>query len=277
LLHYIARIPSDLAALLGSGPFAGCFAEIPGNPLLGSPDLAAVSPLLRRHRVPLVADDVVATPHNVDLSPFADLVATSLTKFLSGSCDVLGGALVCNPRSPFYPELHPLVAARHRDLLWRDDAARVSDRLADFPARMERHNRNGLLVAERLRAHPAVERVWYPKWSSGEAYEKVRRPGGGWGALVTFLPKDAPARSPAIYDRLAVCKGPSLGTDFTLACPFTLLAHYGELDWAEACGVSRFLIRLSVGLEDPEELWAAIDAALSAPSAPSAPTAPSAP
>ena len=53
-----------------------------------------------------------------------------------------------------------------------------------------------------------------------------------------------------------------LGTVFSLACPFTLLAHYTELEWAEACGVSRYLIRLSVGLEDPEELWKRLQAAL---------------
>src|SRR5258708_10229814 len=73
--------------------------------------------------------------------------------------------------------------------------------------------------------------------------------------MFTCLPKNAGLNSPGMYDRLPFCKGPSLGTIFTLACPFTLLAHYAELDWAEACGVSRYLIRISVGLEDPEELW----------------------
>jgi cystathionine gamma-synthase len=58
---------------------------------------------------------------------------------------------------------------------------------------------------------------------------------------------------------MAFCKGPSLGTVFTLADPFTLLAHFGELDWAESCGVSRHLIRLSTGLEDPEDLWQRLD------------------
>jgi cystathionine gamma-synthase len=53
---------------------------------------------------------------------------------------------------------------------------------------------------------------------------------------------------------------------FTLACPFTLLAHYTELEWAEACGVSRYLIRLSVGLEQPEELWQRMERALQTPS-----------
>lgn len=82
---------------------------------------------------------------------------------------------------------------------------------------------------------------------------------GGWGAVITFLPKNAEAQSPRIYDRMAFCKGPSLGTVFTLADPFTLLAHFGELDWAESCGVSRHLIRLSTGLEDPEDLWQRLD------------------
>ena len=67
---------------------AGCFTEIPGNPLLGSADLRKISPLLRQFRVPLVADDVVATPANVNLNGHADLIATSLTKFIVGT----GGA-----------------------------------------------------------------------------------------------------------------------------------------------------------------------------------------
>jgi cystathionine gamma-synthase len=113
-----------------------------------------------------------------------------------------------------------------------------------------------------LRRHPAIADVWYPKWSFGDAYEAVRRPDGGWGSLVTFLPKNAVTASPQIYDKLEVCKGPSLGTSFTLACPFTLLAHYTELDWAQACGVPRNLIRISVGLEDVEDLWGRIERAL---------------
>ncbi len=256
LLHRLDAIEAGLSELLGRRALAACFCEIPGNPLLGSADLRRITPILRPVGVPLVADDVVATPFNVDLSGHADLIATSLTKFIAGTCDVMGGALVCNPRSPLYAELKPIVQAQHEELLWGEDAAVLDRQARSFPERMQAHNRNGLLIAERLRAHPAIERVWYPKWEFSEVYEAVRRPGGGWGSLVTFLPRNAPETAPRIFDRLAVCKGPSLGTVFTLACPFTLLAHYTELDWAESCGVSRHLIRVSVGLEDPEELWA---------------------
>jgi len=212
--------------------------------------------------VPLVVDDVVATPCNVDLNPYGDLVATSLTKYLVGTGDAMGGALIVNPRSPLYGELKPLVQARHEELLWGEDAAILEANARTFPERVRQHNANGLEIAERLRRHPRVERVWYPKWEYREAYDAVRRPDGGYGSLITFLPAQAEARSAQVYDALAVCKGPSLGTMFTLACPFTLLAHYGELDWAESCGVSRYLIRISVGLEHPDDLWRRLDTAL---------------
>jgi cystathionine gamma-synthase len=198
----------------------------------------------------------------VDLSRYADLVATSLTKFVVGTGEAMGGALICNPHSPLYRELKAIVRAQHEELLWPDDAAVIDAQAKGFPERMARHNLGGVWLAERLRSHPAIERVWYPKWENGEAYEAVRRPNGGWGALVTFLPRNADANSPRIYDGLEFSKGPSLGTIFTLACPFTLLAHYTELEWAEACGVSRYLIRISVGLEEPEELWRRLEAAL---------------
>jgi cystathionine gamma-synthase len=262
LLHPLEHLETELRALLARQPLAACFCEIPGNPLLGSADLRQVTPALREFRVPLVVDDVVATPFNIDLSRHADLVATSLTKFIAGTGDVMGGALICNPHSPYHGELKALTQDCHEELLWGDDAAVLDAQARGFPERMQRHNQSGLWLAEQLRRHAAVEKVWYPKWEFSEAYEAVRRPEGGWGALVTFLPRQAELRSPKIFDALQVCKGPSLGTVFTLACPFTLLAHYTELEWAESCGVSRHLIRLSVGLEDPAELWRRLEQAL---------------
>lgn len=262
LLHRLEDTPRSLPQLLAEQRLAGCFCEIPGNPMLGTPPLQRLVPTLRAHRVPLVADDVASTHINSDLRPFADLIMTSLTKFIVGTCDVMGGALICNPRSPQHAELKAAVQAEHEELLWGEDAEILDRQARRFPERMSLHNANGLLIAERLRRHPAVERVWYPKWETAEAYEAVRRPAGGYGALLSFLPRNASATAPGIYDRLRVTKGPSLGTIFTLACPFTLLAHYDELEWAESCGVPRWLIRLSVGLEDPEELWGKLDAAL---------------
>jgi cystathionine gamma-synthase len=102
LLHDLRHITAELQQLVERQPLAACFCEIPGNPLLGSADLRQVSPILRRLSIPLIADDVVATAFNVDLSPYADLIATSLTKHIVGTGDALGGALICNPRSPLH-------------------------------------------------------------------------------------------------------------------------------------------------------------------------------
>jgi cystathionine gamma-synthase len=71
-----------------------------------------------------------------------------------------------------------------------------------------------------------------------------------------------PARAPAVYEAMRFSKGPSLGTEYSLICPYTLLAHYTELEWAAACGVAPELLRLSVGLEPVEELQARLQDAL---------------
>ena len=136
LLHNLTTIESDLHELIHRQPLTAAFGEIPGNPLLGSADLSRITPLLREHGVPLVADDVVATPFNVDLSPHADLIATSLTKYLVGTGDVMGGALICNPRSPFYRELRAIAKAQHEELLWIEDAVVLEKQAHGFPERM---------------------------------------------------------------------------------------------------------------------------------------------
>ena len=141
LLHRLDSLESELGALLGRQPLAACFCEIPGNPLLGSADVRRISPILREHRVPLVADDVVATPVNVDLGAYADLVATSLTKFIVGAGNAMGGALICNPRSPLYDELKPIISDQHEELLWGADAVVLDAEARGFPERMKRHNR----------------------------------------------------------------------------------------------------------------------------------------
>ena len=108
---------------------------------------------------------------------------------------------------------------------------------------------------------PEIERVYYPKTETPEAYERIRRVRGGFGGLLSLVLKGGQSPARAFYDALQVSKGPSLGTNFTLACPYTLLAHYDELDWAEKCGVSRNLIRVAVGLEPIADLIARFDAA----------------
>ena len=90
------------------------------------------------------------------------------------------------------------------------------------------------------------------------------RPGAGHGCLLSFELWGGIEQAKRVYDALQVCKGPSLGTSFTLVCPYVLLAHYNELRWAESCGVPSHLLRVSVGLEDPDNLWRRFEMALKA-------------
>lgn len=126
---------------------------------------------------------------------------------------------------------------------------------------MRKSNDNAELVANYLSEHPAVGRVWHPKFVTPHEYLSVRKDDGGYGGMVTFTLKQ-PRKMPRVYSALELCKGPSLGTDFTLASPYTMLAHYFELDWAEACGVSPNLLRLSVGVEDGGVILGALARAL---------------
>ena len=90
------------------------------------------------------------------------------------------------------------------------------------------------------------------------------RSGAGYGCLLSFELKQGRQQAQVVYDALRVSKGPSLGTNFTLACPYTQLAHYDELAWAARCGVPSHLLRVSVGLEDPGDLWKRFELALEA-------------
>ena len=93
-----------------------------------------------------------------------------------------------------------------------------------------------------------IEQLWFPEFQAN--FEKLRKPNSrGYGGLFSLLPRNPSTSAPAFYDALRVNKGPSLGTGFTLACPYPQLTHFHELDWAESCGIPRYLIRISVGEE----------------------------
>jgi cystathionine gamma-synthase len=250
-----------LAELLAAGRLAAVFTEVPTNPLMQVIDLPRLSRLARAAGVPLVVDDSAATFFNLELRPYADVLVSSLTKHFAGQGDAMGGCLALDPGSPLYGPLAAL-AAGTEDALWGDDAVALAEGGHGFAARMAAVNASAERLARALAAHPAVARVHHPALTPSTPYAALRRPGGGHGGLLSLELRDGARLAPGFYDRLAVEKGPSFGIAATLACPYTLLAHYHELDWAERCGVSRHLIRVSVGLEPAEDLVARFEAAL---------------
>jgi cystathionine gamma-synthase len=151
--------------------------------------------------------------------------------------------------------------------LFSADARVLARNVRGFPERMRVSNATGEVLADFLKNHPAVEEVYYPKYTTPDLYAALQRSvdgvagPAGYGGLMSFVLKNR-KKSPKFYDALKISKGPSLGTEFTLVCPFTLLAHYDELDWAEGCGLDRNLIRISVGMEDSRMLMDTLSEAL---------------
>lgn len=243
----------QVESLAQAQTISSVFAEVPSNPLLSCVTLDHLAPVLRQNGIPLVLDDTVATSINLRATALADLVTTSLTKAFSGVGDVIAGALTLNPDSPHYRRFRELLHGWDPDGkdLWAGDAVVLAENSRDYPERVIRMNHNAEALTTFLKAHPAVGRVWYPEGPG--AFGSMARQGGGCGSLFSFILKD-PAATPDFYNRLRISKGPSLGTNFSLCCPYTLLAHYQELDWAASCGVPRHLLRVSAGLEEAEEL-----------------------
>jgi cystathionine gamma-synthase len=210
-----------------------------------------------------VVDDTVATNLNVDVFQYADLVTTSLTKYYSGKGDVLAGSATVNKSSPLAGELRATLADQSGESLWDEDAISLLENSRGYHQRMERINETTPRLVEWLETHPAIDRIWYPTGETRGCYDAVRRTGGGYSGLFSLLLKNAENVSAKFYDSLEMCKGPSLGANFSLACPYMLLAHYQELEWCEGLGLSRWLVRVSIGLEEFDDLRLRLEKAFS--------------
>lgn len=270
--HLVLLDVSDRAALENlfathGARIAGVVVEMPTNPLLHAADLGAVAELAWRHGARVVCDPSVASPFNVDVLPHADAVAWSLTKYTSPAGDVMAGAAVINATRPGPAELRAAVEAE-LDAPGARELARLASRIGGAADVVRRINASTPVVVDFLARHPAVERVWWAEQpATRAAYARVKRPGGGAGAVVSFTLRGELAR---FYDRVALPKGPSFGMATTLLSPYTYLAHYdllprpGGSDGAELrrAGLSPDLLRLSVGTEPAEEIIAALAAAL---------------
>ena len=284
---------SRLEALLGEQGqqqprVCAVFTEFPSNPLLKLHDMRRLTALATKHDFLLVVDDTIAGFAPVDLlrgdggAVCVDLLCSSLTKSFSGRGDVLAGSLVINPSGRHAAQLRHLSSRLSIAPLYGPDVVALEHNSRDYLSRTLQTSRTAAALASWLSSQPGVARVYYPQ-SSGELVSALRRMrnrdreeqqegDAGLGCLFSVVladPGDAnktqaqeDRESQVFFDALRVWKGPSLGTNFTLSCMFTLLAHYDELDWAETFGVDRRLVRVSVGLESPERLQQVFSQAL---------------
>lgn len=177
-------------------------------------------------------------------------------------------SLVLNPKGKHYTALQAHLARTYEDTFFNEDAIYMERNSRDFRSRIVKIDHNTEAVCDFLQSHTTptgiVKTVFYPKYTTPQHYARCRvSPESGYGGLfsVTFT---TPEAARAFFDALPCAKGPSLGTNFTLACPYTILGHYLELEWAAKYGVEEGLVRVSVGMEDRQELLEQFQTALKA-------------
>ena len=252
----------DLESRLKAGErYLALFCEFPGNPMLKCPDLKRIRKLADEYDFGVVVDETIGNFINVHVLPYADVVVSSLTKIFSGECNVMGGSAILNPKGRYYQSLKRILDAEFEDNYWAEDIMFMERNSRHFVSRIERINDNAEVICNLLEAHPLIKTVYYPKHNP--FYDDCRTPNGGYGGLLSFE-FQATAQAIAFHDRIETAKGPSLGTNFTLTSPYVILAHFLELDWAAQFGVPADLIRISVGLEEAEDLKARFAVALEA-------------
>jgi cystathionine beta-lyase/cystathionine gamma-synthase len=236
--------------------------ESPTNPTLRCVDVARVAAACRAKGVLSVVDNTFASPINQQpLALGADLVMQSATKYLNGHSDVTGG-VVTGARALAEP------IAKARRLLGTVidpyPAYALGRGLKTLPLRIARHNESAGIVAEFLSKDPRVSAVHYPGLAAHPDRAIAVRQMAGFGGMVCFDLDGRFDRATRVYDRLKVIKrAASLGGVESLMSLPVLTSHWGHTDaQLSEAGVTRGMLRLSVGLEDVEDLVADLDQAL---------------
>lgn len=254
------------------------WAETPANPILRLTDLRAVAEIAHKAGAELAVDSTFATPiatRPIELG--ADYVVHSLTKYLGGHGDALGGAVIGK---------HERMAKMHQDTaihlggsLSPFNAWLIMRGMATLPLRMAAHADAAMKVARFLEKHPKVTRVFYPGLPSHPQHELASRQMENFSGMLTFQVADGPAMAQRMADRLrifhyAVSLGHHrsllfyLGTDDVQANSFRLDAeHLARYRRYAGDGI----FRVSIGLEDPKDLCADLDQALIGEGKPHAP------
>ena len=236
--------------------------ESPINPTLRCVDIAAIASACRARGVTSVIDNTFASPMNQQpVTMGVDVVMHSATKYLNGHSDITAGVLA--GRAPLIAEMLKI-----RKLIGTilDPAAAYSlgRGLKTLSVRMERHNSNALAVAKWLDNDRRVQTVYYPGLESHPDHAIAKRQMRGFGGMVCIDLGGDYARATRFFDRLRVFRrAASLGGVESLCSLPVLTSQWGHSDdELRSAGVTRGMARLSVGLEDPEDLIADLDQAL---------------
>jgi cystathionine beta-lyase/cystathionine gamma-synthase len=238
------------------------FIETPVNPTIRVLDLKPIASLAKEFGLALLVDATFASPINYrPLEHGADLVITSATKYLNGHSDVIGGAVAGS--RPVIEEVVRLMRSWGQAL--DPHAAWLIERgMKTLAVRIARHNTNGLAVASFLERHPTIASVSYPGLPSHPDHALATRILGGFGGMVGATLKGGSAGVERFLKRLRLfIHAPSLAGVESLVSEPRLTSHKGQgAEQLASAGIAPGFVRLSCGIEDPEDLVADLEQAL---------------
>jgi len=239
------------------------YLESPTNPLLKLVDLAACAKIAGKHNITTIIDNTFATPCSQQpISLGIDVVLHSITKYLSGNGAVVAGAIV--GKKDF------IVRAKQRAL--RNFGAVISPfnawltllGIPTLPLRFSRHCENASKIATYIESHPAIDWVRYPGLASHPQHELAKRQMKGFGGMITVELKGGRVAGEELVNKLQLCSlAVSLGDVRTLVChPASTTHSHVPSEVRQRTGITDGLVRLSIGLEDAEDIIADLDQGL---------------
>lgn len=230
--------------------------ETPTNPMMNVVDIKACAAIAKKHKVLLAVDNTFATPYlQQPLNLGADIVMHSATKYLGGHSDVVMGALVV--RDNALAERLYFIQNASGAVCGPQDSFLVLRGIKTLHVRMQRHCENGRAVAEYLKNHPQVEKVYWPGFSDHPNHEVARSQMRDFGGMISFVTKGNDfQKAISVVEKLKVFTlAESLGGVESLAGHPASMTHASiPKQEREKTGVVDSLIRLSVGIEDAEDL-----------------------
>jgi len=240
------------------------YLETPTNPLMELCDIREISELCHRKGIEVVVDNTFMSPYfqrPIELG--ADMVIHSTTKFLNAHSDGLGGVVVCT--KPEQAEKLAFVQKAAGAILSPFESWLILRGVKTLAVRMEQHDRNGRKVAEYLAQHKKIQKVFYPGLPSHPQHELAKRQMSGFGAMIAF---ETGSRENAnrMLRKVRVCSlGESLGGVETLISHPATMTHaaVGE-EGRRKIGITDGLVRISVGIEDVDDILADLEQALEA-------------
>ena len=240
------------------------YIETPTNPLMSLSDIAAISQVCRRKKAELVVDNTFMSPYfQQPMALGADMVVHSTTKFLNGHSDGLGGVVVCTTKDQ--AEKLAFVQKAAGAILSPFECWLVLRGVKTLAVRMEQHDRSGRVVAEFLARHKKVKKVFYPGLPEHPQHDLAQQQMTGFGAMITFETGSL-SNAKKMLKKVRVCSlAESLGGVETLISHPATMTHaaLGEKGRREI-GITDGLVRISVGIENVEDIIDDLDQALAA-------------